>query len=198
MPSSTKNSTLALPAIALASLLARAAARQGQTRNLEQLSMSYSSTEHGAAAKTNGIDEVVEVTSVDVEPIVEADTGILNVIDWNSLINDNDKNLKDVVASIIMYALGSTNIDEKLKGSVMTNMPSQKHWQGMELEKKCHILRLVLGKSKFHGLFDTFLSKVCPQVMTTSTTSTTSSGTDITTMMTTSASSTTSSGTELQ
>jgi hypothetical protein len=96
-----------------------------------------------------------------------------------------------------MYALGSTNIDGELKESVMTDMPSKKHWQGMKLEKKCHVLRLVLGNSKFHGLFDAFLDKICPQVMTTSTTSTSSSGTDITTMMTTSASSTTSSGTDI-
>jgi len=203
MTTTTKytNSTLALHAIVLASLVARAAARQGRTRNLEPLSMSLSSTDHGTAAKTNGIGEVVDETyaNANMEPIVEApDTGVLNVNDGQiSLIDVKDKNIEDVLASIIMYALGSTNIDGELKESVMTDMPSKKHWQGMKLEKKCHVLRLVLGNSKFHGLFDAFLDKICPQVMTTSTTSTSSSGTDITTMMTTSASSTTSSGTDI-
>ena len=184
MATTTKNtnSTLALHAIVFASLVARAAARQGRTRNLEPLSMSLSSTDHGTAAKTNGIGEVVDETyaDADMEPIVEApDTGVLNVNDGQiSLIDVKDKNIEDVVASIIMYALGSTNIDGELKESVMTDMPSKKQWLGMKLEKKCHLLRLVLGKSKFHGLFDAFLDKICPPVADICTTTDTSDITD--------------------
>ena len=65
--------------------------------------------------------------------------------------------------SIIMKATGIDDDDADIKERIMESMPDEKTFHSLSPEKKCKLFRFVFGHSYFHGLFDDFLDKVCPQ-----------------------------------